>query len=203
MNFLAHIYLSGDHELVKIGNFVADSVRGKKYLDYATPIQQGIILHREIDTYTDAHPIWRQTKKSLVPRYNHYGAVIVDMFYDHYLACNWDTYCSVPLEVYVSQFYESLTQNFDHLPERVQRFLPIMLDENWLLKYRDIKGLEYILQKMDSRTKYLSKMSFATEELILHYDTYQREFEAFFKELELHVSSFINTPRYTALEVSI
>lgn len=203
MNFLAHIYLSGDNELVKIGNFVADSVRGKKYLEYTAPIQQGIILHREIDTYTDAHPIWRQTKKSLVPRYNHYAAVIVDMFYDHFLACSWDKYSPTPLERYVNQFYESLIQNFDQLPERVQRFLPIMLDENWLLKYRDITGLEYILQKMDSRTKYISKMSFATEELILYYDTYQHEFEAFFKELELHVSSFVCTPRYTDLVVSI
>ena len=89
MNFLAHIYLSGDDSLLKIGNFIADRVRGKEYLNYELRIQQGILLHREIDSYTDFHPIFRQSKRKLSARYNHYSGVIVDVLYDHFLAKNW------------------------------------------------------------------------------------------------------------------
>jgi acyl carrier protein phosphodiesterase len=57
MNFLAHIYLSGSEHEILIGNFIADSIRGKQFDAYQNSIQQGILLHREIDEYTDSHPV--------------------------------------------------------------------------------------------------------------------------------------------------
>ena len=113
MNFLAHIYLSGDNELVTIGNFVADGVRGNKYKLYPTDIQIGIQLHRQIDTFTDAHPVFRQCTKRLHKGYGHYSGVIVDIFYDHFLAKNWTSYSDVPLDLYIADFYKSLTENID------------------------------------------------------------------------------------------
>ena len=81
MNFLAHIYLSGEgNELLTIGNFIADTVRGKEYLQYPEAMQRGILLHRRIDTFTDAHAIFRKSKHRLVPTYNHYAGVLVDIF---------------------------------------------------------------------------------------------------------------------------
>ena len=82
MNFLAHIYLSGDNDLIKIGNFMADGIRGRQYEKYPLEIQKGIILHRAIDTFTDAHPIFRQSTKRLHQNYHHYAGVIVDVFYE-------------------------------------------------------------------------------------------------------------------------
>lgn len=196
MNFLAHIYLSGDDNLLKIGNFVADSIRGKDYLNYPTKIQQGVILHREIDTYTDAHEIWRKSKKLIVPQYNHYAAVLIDMYYDHFLAKNWIQYSSIPLEEYTQRFYTELQENFTILPVKVQNFLHIMLEENWLVKYRSIEGLKYILTQMDRRTKGISKMSFATTELIEHYKTFEEHFSTFFIELQEHLIDFRKTERY-------
>ncbi len=196
MNFLAHIYLSGDDEFLKIGNFIADSVRGKDYLNYPPRIQQGIILHREIDTYTDAHITWRTSKKILVPRYNHYAAVIIDMYYDHFLAKNWHLFSTIPLQEYAANFYDSLQENFDVLPERVQKFLHIMLEENWLVKYSTIDGLKYILTQMDRRTKNISKMQFATEELQLHYTIFEEHFLSFMNELQQHLLLFRNTERF-------
>ncbi|WP_025125784.1 acyl carrier protein phosphodiesterase [Myroides odoratimimus] len=196
MNFLAHIYLSGDDTLLKIGNFVADSIRGKDYLNYPTKIQQGVILHREIDTYTDAHEIWRKSKKLIVPKYNHYAAVLIDMYYDHFLAKNWDQYSFVSLEEYAHRFYTELQENFDVLPVKVQNFLHIMLEENWLVKYRSIEGLKYILTQMDRRTKGISKMSLATTELIEHYKTFEEHFSTFFTELQKHLIDFRKTERY-------
>lgn len=80
MNFLAHIYLSAEIDELKIGNFIADSVKGKAYLKFPEMIQNGIILHRGIDSFTDGHPIVRKSTHRLFPFYSHYSGVIVDIF---------------------------------------------------------------------------------------------------------------------------
>lgn len=199
MNFLAHIYLSGNDEKKEIGNFIADSVRGKQYLEFPKEVQYGILLHREIDTYTDNHPIWRRSKKLIVPAYNHYAAVIIDMYYDHFLAKNWSLYHPLPLASFADEFYKRLQLNFALLPPKVQNFLPIMMEENWLTCYETIEGLGYILHQMDRRTKGVSKMSKSTEELIQYYAVLERDFTQFFKELENHVEMIQNSPRFLTI----
>ena len=157
MNFLAHIYLSGDNELVTIGNFIADGIRGKKYKLYADEIQIGIQLHRAIDSFTDAHPIFRRSTKRLHKNYGHYSGVIVDIFYDHFLAKNWKKYSDIPLADYVDVFYESLKKHIDILPERYKHMTPIMIEGNWLLSYASIQGIQSVLNGMNRRTKGISK----------------------------------------------
>ncbi len=185
MNFLAHIYLSGDDQELKIGNFIADSVKGKKFSQFPDRVQQGITLHRKIDTYTDHHPIVRQSILRLFPKYGHYSGVIVDILYDHYLAAYWDEYSPTPLEIYVSDFYDLLQEYYEILPKRVQNFLPYMFRDNWLLSYATISGIGRILYQMNHRTKNRSKMNFAVVELEKHYSDFEREFRSFFEELEL------------------
>lgn len=184
MNFLAHIYLSGDNDLVKIGNFMADGIRGKQYENFPYEIQKGILLHRTIDTYTDAHPIFRQSTKRLHKNYHHYAGVIVDVFYDHFLAKNWDTYSSEKLEEYVERFYQSLHQNRDILTSRTQGLMPYMIQHNWLVSYQTVEGIKRILTQMDSRTNQQSKMRFATNELLEFYSDFEAEFTAFFEDLQ-------------------
>lgn len=193
MNFLAHIYLSGDNELLKIGNFMADGIRGKQFESYPAEIQKGIILHRAIDTFTDAHPIFRKSTKRLHERYHHYAGVIVDVLYDHFLAKNWNKYHSEKLEEFVEEFYQSLHTNYSHLSERVVRIMPILLKENWLVTYRTVDGIKHILTQMDRRTKNESKMRFATEELSEFYSEFENEFTEFFKELILFSNEKIKT----------
>ena len=82
MNFLAHIYLSGDDKAITIGNFIADGIRGNDYKKFPKNIQTGILLHRRIDTFTDAHKTVRQSTKRLHKNYSHYSGVIVDILYD-------------------------------------------------------------------------------------------------------------------------
>ncbi|RYH73956.1 DUF479 domain-containing protein [Flavobacteriaceae bacterium 144Ye] len=183
MNFLAHIYLSGDNEFVTIGNFIADGIRGKSYKKFPVDVQIGILLHREIDTYTDAHPIVRQSTKRLHKNYSHYSGVIVDILYDHFLAKNWKDYSNVPLEVYVEQFYDSLEANFEMLPNRTQRMLPHMIADNWLLSYAKIEGIQRVLDGMNRRTKNVSGMNTATNELKQYYAEFENEFTSFFEEL--------------------
>ncbi|WP_299249129.1 acyl carrier protein phosphodiesterase [uncultured Aquimarina sp.] len=185
MNFLAHIYLSGDDQELKIGNFIADSVKGKKFNQFPDRVQKGITLHRKIDSYTDSHPTVRESVLRLFPKYGHYSTVIVDILYDHYLAAYWSEYSEIPLEIYVSNFYDLLQEYYEVLPKRVQDFLPYMLRDNWLLSYATIPGIGRILYQMNHRTKNRSKMNFAVVELERYYDDFEREFRSFFEELEL------------------
>ena len=193
MNFLAHIYLSGDNDLIKIGNFMADGIRGKQFENYPLEIQKGIILHRAIDTFTDAHPIFRQSTKRLHEQYHHYAGVIVDILYDHYLAKNWVNYSDEKLTKYVDRFYLSLTENKDLLSERVLKIMPILFKENWLVSYETVEGIQHILTQMDRRTKNQSNMRFATKDLIEYYAEFENEFTTFFKELILFSNDKIKT----------
>lgn len=188
MNYLAHIYLSGEDSQLKIGNFIADSVKGKKYLDYPEGIKNGIILHRKIDSFTDTHPIVRKSTARLSPNYGHYSGVIVDMLYDHLLAANWEKYHSKPLKEYAKSFYELLKLNFAVLPKRVQQFYPYMVQQNWLLSYASIPGIEHILFQMNHRVKNGVKLHLAVNELTDYYSEFETEFCAFFSELEAYVN---------------
>ena len=185
MNFLAHIYLSGNNELITIGNFAADGIRGHQYKVFPLEMQIGILLHREIDTYTDAHPTVRQSTKRLHKHYGHYSGVIVDIFYDHFLAKNWSHYSDIPLADYVEAFYQSLQKHMDILPERYQHIAPIMIEGNWLLGYASLEGIQSVLNGMNRRTKGISKMNQATRELKAYYQDFEADFTAFFEELIL------------------
>lgn len=188
MNFLAHIYLSGDSDLIKIGNFMADGVRGNKHLELHSEIQKGIILHRTIDTFTDAHSIFKQSTKRLHANYHHFSGVIVDVFYDHFLAKNWNLYSDEKLEDYIDNFYNSLNTNHDLLTEKAQMMKPYMIHQNWLLSYKTIDGIEKILSQMDNRIKRESNMRFSVQELRLFYKEFEDDFTIFFNDLRIHSS---------------
>ena len=186
MNFLAHIYLSGENEPLKIGNFMADSIRGNSYLDYPEDLKNGILLHRYIDTFTDAHPIYRKSKHRLHEKYGHYSGVIMDIVYDHFLAKNWNKYSSIKLEDYAASFYKLMEDNFTILTEKTQKMIPIMKEQNWLVKYASLEGLEMILFQMDYRTKHRVDMQEAIVEVREFYTEFEEEFTLFFEELENH-----------------
>lgn len=192
MNFLAHIYLSGDNDLIKIGNFMADGIRGKHYEHLPAEIQKGIVLHRSIDTYTDAHPIFRQSTHRLHEKYHHYAGVIVDLFYDHFLAKNWADYSEEKLESFVGRFYKSLEDHYEHLTEKTKGMMPYMIKYDWLVSYRSIEGITRILYQMDQRTKNISKMQYSVAELVEFYDDFENEFKTFFVDLQNHAAEKIS-----------
>jgi len=184
VNYLAHIYLSNEEEEITLGNFIADGVKGKKYVQFPLGIQQGILLHRAIDSYTDAHPIVRKSTKRLHKKYGHYSGVIVDILYDHFLAKNWTQYHSIPLHKYTENFYNLINSNFDRLTPRIQKMMPYMIEQNWLLSYASIDGIGKILDQMNRRTNNQSKMNLAVLELTTYYKEFEEEFTLFFEDLK-------------------
>jgi len=187
MNFLAHIYLSGDNDLVKTGNFIADGIHGKPD-QFPPDVQKGIVLHRFIDTYTDSHPIFRQGTKRLHSAYHHYAGVIMDIYYDHFLAKNWNRYHSQSLEDFADGFYKILTSNYEILPEKTRGMMPYMIKHNWLVMYACIEGIGEILRQMDHRTKHRSGMGKSVKELQEFYTEYEQEFTEFFEDMQAQAS---------------
>jgi acyl carrier protein phosphodiesterase len=183
MNYLAHIYLSGESDLITIGNFIADGIKGKDYRTYPVDIQIGILLHRHIDTFTDAHKTVRKSTKRLHKKYSHYSGIIVDMLYDHFLAKNWSNYSRTDLSLYTENFYASLETHYNILPNRIQKMIPYMLADNWLVSYASKEGISRALEGMNRRTKNRVHMDEAINELDQFYEAFENEFTLFFEEL--------------------
>ncbi len=183
MNYLAHIYLSGSDELLKIGNFMGDAVHGNKYLTLDSTLQKGILLHRAIDTFTDANSIFRQSKHRLHEKYGHYSGIITDIFYDFFLCKNWDKFSNIPLDRYINNFYNSLKIHYQLLNEKTQNIVPYMISQNWLATYSNKEGIELTLKRMDYRMKNQSNMQKSIAELSLFEQEFESEFLAFFEEL--------------------
>jgi acyl carrier protein phosphodiesterase len=191
MNFLSHVYLSGNSEGLIIGNFIADSVKGSAFNNFSPAIQQGILLHRKIDTYTDTHPIVEESKKRLRANYRKYASVIVDVYYDHFLSANWRDYSSETLANYTQNIYALVLAHNEVLPLKSQLFTKYMIQYDILVAYSRLEGIERVLTGMSKRTTFQSNMEHAIHDLKAHYDLFQEEFRLFFPELKLFVAKEI------------
>ena len=183
MNYLAHIFLSENDDNLIIGNFIADFIKGNNYKHLPLKIQNGIILHRHIDSFTDKHPIVRRSKRRLHERYRHYDGIIIDILYDHFLAKNWGNYSEITLIKIEDDFLNIMNKNLDFLPEKVKTILPYIKEQNWLSNYANLMGIERTLIGMNKRTKNKSQMHLAINDLKQNYKELENDFTLFFEEL--------------------
>lgn len=183
MNFLAHIYLSGENEQVKIGNFIADWIKGNEYKKYPENIQKGILLHRSIDFYTDNHPTVKKSKSRFSEKYHKYAGIIIDICYDHYLAKEWDTFCSVPLKEFNLRIKNSLMNYMHYFPADLQDFIPKFMNFGWMDLYVSVDGIEKVLNGMARHTSLPDRTSDAIQIFNEHYDIIRNEFYDYFPQL--------------------
>lgn len=184
MNFLAHAHLSGDNKDVLLGNFIADGVKGRQVEAYSVGIVKGIQLHRMIDQYTDQHPIVKESVQLVKEDMGRYSAVVVDIFYDHFLAANWSVYSDQDLVGFSMHVYRVMARNFFQLPTRFKRMLPFMVGQNWLASYASLPDLNRVFYGMNRRTGYRSAMEEAVPVLQKHYDALQQDFLSFYPLLQ-------------------
>lgn len=183
MNYLAHLYLSGDDPEVIVGNFMGDSIKGKDYSLYSKGMETGIRLHRFIDHYTDNHPIVERSKKRLRPHFSKYAPVVSDMYFDHFLARSWEDFHDEELLDFSGRMYAILLDRKSDMPQQTQLMLLYMSRNDWLTSYASTTGLNRAFNGMANRTTFESNMEVATEELERNFTAYEDEFRAFFPEL--------------------
>lgn len=193
MNYLAHFYLSDYNENLIIGNYVADDVKGKKaFLNYPEEIQEGILLHRKIDDFTDSHEWVLRSKERIRSQQRKYSPVVVDVFYDYFLAKCWHFYSENDLKEFTHHVYKILFKNMAKLPLNSQMRLPFMAKDNWLYNYREVEGIQKALTGLSKRTTFENKMDEAHHLLIELESDFQSDFEIFFPELIDFVKKEIN-----------
>ena len=193
MNFLAHAYLSFGQEEILVGNFIADFVRGKDIEKYPKKVQLGIQLHRAIDTYTDSHPLVKQVQSFLIPRFGHYSRVISDVFFDYFLAKNWNNYSDTPLEQFSLDSYRILSLYPQELPETFRRMFHWMCTQNWLYAYREPVGIQAALDGLSRRARFDSKMNESTQVLWEKEEEIEALFFVFFQDLETFAQATLAT----------
>ena len=183
MNFLAHLFLSCQSEDLLIGNFIADFLNKKEADLYPESIRQGIDLHRKIDSFTDNHPKVRQGTKRLQPFHHKYSAVAIDILYDYLLVKNWSKFSGQNLEDFAQETYRLLEKNFDVLPPKLQKRLPFMIADDWLLKYGTEAGLTFVFEKTQQRLSKPEYLDNVVPNFLKDVDLYDAEFNVFFPEV--------------------
>ena len=183
MNFLAHTYLSGCNEEIIVGNFMGDYVKGRNYVLFPEQVKKGILIHRDIDTFTDMHMITRRSKLMVAPRYSKYAGIIIDIFYDHFLASLWDDYSTLPLSEYVNRTYDLLKRNYQVLPDAIKNWFPTFLENNWMMAYTTVEGIELVLERMSANTSLPNHAAYAVEVLSDQYAVFKNDFLEFFPQM--------------------
>ncbi|HLF36224.1 MAG TPA: ACP phosphodiesterase [Cyclobacteriaceae bacterium] len=187
MNFLAHGYLSRHSESLLLGNFIGDFVKGRNMDHFAPEIVRGIRMHRNIDEFTDSHPVFIRSKNRIREKYRHYTGVIIDVFYDHFLAANWKDYnTEEDLPAFCDKLYNIISVHYDMLPDAAKEIIPWMKKYNWLLNYATIEGIDRSLKGMSRRTPFKSGMEYASGDLRIFYREFSEDFNEFFPDLMSH-----------------
>ena len=189
MNYLSHIYLSGESEEIKLGNFIGDFVKGQQFLKYPPNVAKGILLHRQIDAFTDSHPIVNECIMKLRPRFGKHSGIVIDIFLDHFLAVNWHHYSFEKLPTFTKRFHAVLLSNFFQLPSQVKMFLPFLIQNKRLQSYASFEGIEKTLRIMAQRTSLPSETEFAIKILEDEYSFFNQAFNQFFPEIIRFIES--------------
>lgn len=190
MNFLAHAYLSDNKPDIIVGNFIADFLRGRKAVEeLPEAIQQGIFIHRKIDAFTDKHLVVDKSIEHIKPTQGRYASVIMDVFYDYFLIKNWSKFSDIGLSDFTQNIYEVLLEHILLYPDFLQKRLPMMVADDWMVRYGEIDGLKFTFSKMAQRITFPNQFHTATEDLLQFEKELNEEFLVFFPELV----AFVNT----------
>lgn len=193
MNYLAHQFLSFQIPDIQIGNLYGEIVRGKDYLDYPAGLQNGILLHRAIDSFTDSNSIVKESTRKFHENYGKFAPIIVDVAYDYFLIKNWKNYTDTDFEVFVNDCYLLFKTNFDKFPSQLQYIVRHLLQHDWFRNYRTLAGIGQTLKGISQRSKFKNNIHLAVSEIETDEEKLDEEFQLFFPQLISHCQSFLNS----------
>lgn len=184
MNYLAHIYLASHSDDAMIGALLGDFVKPHSHDRFSAEIEAEIVTHRKIDAFTDSHPVVLQGKQLFEGPGRRYAGIVLDVFYDHVLAANWDRYAGMPLAGFIERFYRALDRRAHILPDNVARMAPRMIEQDWIGSYADYAGVDIAVRRISTRlSKNGDVMRGALVDVERNYEALAEGFHAFFPEL--------------------
>ncbi len=188
MNYLAHALLAGADPGLRLGGMMGDFIKGPLPAGLPPELAAGVALHRRIDSYAETHPAFGRSRSRVSAERRRYAGVMVDLFYDHFLAVHWTSYCDQPLTDFTRESYALLAVHAQALPPRLAALLPAMRREDWLASYRDLESVGFALDRMAAhRLSRPNRLAGAVTELAADYEGFGRDFRAFFADALAHV----------------
>ncbi|MBO9612684.1 MAG: acyl carrier protein phosphodiesterase [Dyadobacter sp.] len=195
MNFLAHILLSGENEGVMMGNYVGDFIKGRlsaeKTASWNPDYVLGLKLHRFIDSFTDTHPDVSDAKDVAAVTQGKLAGIVMDIYFDYFLAKNFDHYHNEPLFVYAHRVYSIIERNEHLIPETMVPMVRSMIRQDWLTTYATLDGIDITFKRLSRRAGFLAPISTAVSDLQANEEFYYIKFLSFFPELRRQASQFI------------
>lgn len=180
MNYLAHLYLSGDKPEIMLGNVMGDYVKGNlDNSDYHGDIFVGLKLHRSIDTFTDQHAITSRSRDLLKNTPRRYTKILIDIFYDHFLARNWENYHHTSLEKYSNTVYQLIKDNAEILPPSFHWVETYMIEDDWLNSYTTFEGVADALNRANYRLRDGFDIEACISDLEKNYQQLSKDFQKF------------------------
>ena len=158
MNFLGHLYFSNDDLDLMIANLFGDSVKGNKYLNYSSKIQQGVLLHRKIDFYIDNHDLVKELRLELYKELPKVAGIAIDLYFDHLLAIHWNSYHYKPFESFLDEFYMHRSKYEVELNIEFRLFLERLREHKWISHYPSLYGLEQVCLGVSKRISFKNKL---------------------------------------------
>lgn len=197
MNWLAHAFLSTPSTEFQLGNLLADLLRGPDREGLHPEMLRGMACHQSIDAFTDHHPITHRSKARISPEYRRYSGILVDIFYDHFLAIEWQRYADEPLAEFAIKTYREASVHLAELPPKAQMAIRYMIEEDWLGSYARLDGVDAALERVSERLRRRTSFQHRTLdggiiELKENYETLAGDFAEFFPDLQAHVQSFLS-----------
>mgnify|MGYP000843925235 CR=1 FL=1 len=192
VNYLAHIFLSGNHPEIQLGNFFGDFVKGTQFHHFPKRVREGIVLHRKIDEYTDSHPVFRETVHLLKPDFGRYAGIMADMYYDHLLAVSFHRYSEVSLRCFAYNFYFHALLRYPMLPPRIKRFIFHFVSTNRLQQYATYRGLQTSLEIMRDRKSSAFQPELAIRVLDSNFNEMNQQFHRFFPDIVRYSAEELN-----------
>jgi len=192
LNYLAHLFLSPPGEDAMLGSLMGDFVKGPLTNHtisgrYSADMTQAIALHRKIDGYTDSHPVVRESWNRVSKGRRRFAGVMVDIFYDHFLAANWRDYSPVPLESYAADFYTLLQSSHQQLPTGLKQIAPRMIEYNWLVSYQHREVVGKALHRIAQRLSRPLPLAEGVDDLDTHEISLRQDFAGFMDEAKIFV----------------
>ncbi|WP_018749390.1 acyl carrier protein phosphodiesterase [Chitiniphilus shinanonensis] len=180
MNYLAHLYLAGTSSADRVGGLMGDFVKGPLPGRLPQPLADGVALHRAIDAWAEGHPAFRASRARVSAARRRVSGIMVDLFYDHFLALHWTRFVPRPLEAFARDAYAEVAREARWLPEPLAAVLPAMQRHDWLSSYRDPANVAFALERMaERRLRQPNPLAGGGAELGERYGEFEADFLAF------------------------
>jgi acyl carrier protein phosphodiesterase len=186
VNHLAHALLAGPNDDVLLGSLLGDFWRGAPDAGWPEGVRAGVVLHRNIDVYTDSHPYVAGVRSRFEAPWRRYAGILIDIYFDHVLAREWPRHADEPLEAFSARCAVLLERHAAWLPADLNHFTRYLRAHGLFAAYAQRSTIEQVLAGISRRLRHPNPLAQAGPALWALADELDGAFARFFPDLNAH-----------------